>query len=226
MATKTGSITTKLSKYGLRSTYVVEADLEAFFAGSGKIGYNTNAKYGQTFLYGMDFRELADKDNVKITGFTITVTGTTPKSSKVTNAVVKWNMVRDFPTSGVIDTYFSNPTFDTITYNDLGDGRVGYSGSIAANATATVVKTHNDMPNTFAWMNANIDKVIAGYDSGTFGILMYVGYAKMTSFTMSVDYEYTDSVNKIYIGTQQSKAIYVGTTPAKAIYVGTTKVYG
>lgn len=35
-----------------------------------------------------------------------------------------------------------------------------------------------------------------------------------------------DKINKIYVGTSQSKAIYVGTSPVKAIYVGTTKVYG
>lgn len=35
-----------------------------------------------------------------------------------------------------------------------------------------------------------------------------------------------EKINKIYIGTSQSKSIYIGTSEAKSIYVGTTKVYG
>lgn len=35
-----------------------------------------------------------------------------------------------------------------------------------------------------------------------------------------------EKINKIYVGTSQSKSIYIGTSEAKSIYVGTTKVYG
>lgn len=101
--------------------------------------------------------------------------------------------------------------FHTITVNATAGGTVTGGGTYETGSSVTIKATPNAGYKFVKWSDGNTNAtrtVTATAD------ITYTAYFEL------------DKINKIYIGTSQSKSIYIGTSEAKSIYVGTTKVYG
>lgn len=107
--------------------------------------------------------------------------------------------------------------FEKITYtlttsvSPDGTGTVSGGGTYEAGKTATLVAT------------ASAGYKFKQWSDGVTTATRTVSVTGNATYTAIFE---VDKINKIYVGTAQTKAIYVGTQEVKAIYVGTTKVYG
>lgn len=103
-----------------------------------------------------------------------------------------------------------NPTY-TLTVTATAGGTATGGGTYETGSSVTIKATPNTGYKFVKWSdgNTNATRTVA-----VTADITYTAYFEI------------DKINKIYVGTSQSKSIYIGTSEAKSIYVGTTKVYG
>ena len=169
-ANLSASITSRFSKVGAVKSFY---DSDEFLNGTGYI-YSG----GTIFVYGFDFSKLSSYSNVSITGFAITMNLTC--NSQYSSTTVECCLATGFPTSGSSVT----------SYTDLGDGnKTVIDGTKLSSKEnyADYSMTEASFPNALAWMNANIDKVISGKDSNTFGVKLYGNNMRAKSVTMTLN---------------------------------------
>lgn len=179
MAIKTGTITAKPTLYGPSNAYI--SGMDKMIAGTGDISatYNSSSSgYGVTYLYGYNFEELREKQNVKITGLKISFTSKEYKTATFDSAQIR------------CVTNFSA----TNTYTDLGDGSVYIiekDGSSSDYVTYSLTET--ELPNTLEWINNNLEAFLNGYTSNTFGLRLYLKRVYVSAVDITITYEYEET---------------------------------
>lgn len=178
MAIKTGSITARPTKYGAANTG--STGLDAFVAGTGDwVVSGTGKKY--VFLYGMNFNALSGLKNVKITGFTFSITAKCYSYTGAGSPLAKF--VTDFSTSGTSCT----------TYTDVGGGYDDMPPSWGTSERyehSTKYLDTTKYPDLIEWLNSNIDKLINGYTTNSFGIRIGVSYLYVNNVELTLNYTY------------------------------------
>jgi hypothetical protein len=215
MATKTGTITARPTKYGAKSSTNITGEAD-FCSGTGDLlNKKTTAYYIN--LYGMNFSALADLKNVKITGFKISVSAKNYSYSSAGYARV-W-LATDFTISGT-----------TVTYTDVGGGYDNTSWS-TSERDKYYVKDYDvsSYPDFLEWANSNIDKIVNGFTTNSFGLRVGLRYIYVNDITLTLTYTYEEAetgINNILIGTAKPSKILLGTQEVKEVYIDKTKVFG
>lgn len=186
--TKTGSVSSAFTKYGAHSSFsssFAEADFNAFIAGTDTI-LNGGYSYKVYFLYGLNFENIRPllSQNLKITGFTLSLKGGRYNSiGASTYTDLQFRIVSGFNTS--------TSSTDTSTYTDCGAGSItAFSGSVEAGTVFTL--SESNISSTFlTWLNSNIENVLNGYTTNSFGFRFYNRYAQLSpATTVTLDYSY------------------------------------
>lgn len=183
MAIKTGTITARPTKYGAKDSDSNFTGFDAFIAGTGALCAKKRSTYYPVFLYGMDFRALQGLPNLQITNFTLTAS---VKNYSYTGAgATAQRFVTDFQTSGT----------DISSYTDVGgrEERFKFQTSTGERdkyyaMTASV----SEYPDLLNWMNLNIDKVINGFTTNSFGIRARVSYQYVEYIEVTLNYTYEE----------------------------------
>lgn len=167
----TGSITSKVSKYGARNGGFKMEQMynDTILCPSPKtydgmnFGTATSMRYVQ--YYGLDFSELQNYRDVRITSFEISVLLAQYSSSN--NSYFGCNIATNLNAN-----QSNGESYDT--YTDLGDGFKYMVNNKDLPAYESAVEeatlTSAEFPKALAWMNNNLDAVISGLNSPTFGI--------------------------------------------------------
>ncbi|MBO5936639.1 MAG: hypothetical protein J6Q79_03380, partial [Clostridia bacterium] len=187
---RSGTVTAYVSQYGARSNGLFG---EPEYMWHSKDNYECNANTSKAYYYiqyyGMDFSVLQNKKNVQITGFEVFVRagcmGVTSGKTTITGANLCTNLNTEQNTGDSYDTY-----------TDLGDGHKYWINEDSALVGSTDYVQYklssNDFPNALDWMNNNIDKVISGINSGSFGIRIGGCYVNLKNLGMTLNYTYEE----------------------------------
>ncbi len=189
MATKTGTITARVTQYGYR--YYSKSTSEGqdlLAAGTGKWTYNGTSSYAFSTFYGFDFTALNNLNNVTITGFSLNITGGRYSSSSGSKHYLGVSFCSGFPASGNASFTYTND-YEDYDVNDSGIYQVT-SGSIAADTVTTI--TSSSAPSVLNWMNANLSSVINGYTTPSFGLWFKIRYGQIREITMTLNYTYEE----------------------------------
>ncbi|MBR2892281.1 MAG: hypothetical protein IKB94_00355 [Clostridia bacterium] len=178
MAIKTGTITARPTKLGANNAQY-SGTIDNFIEGTGNFVVDVSTY--TVFFYGFDFRELANKKNVNLTGLTLSMSCTGKNTSSTIYYDV--NLVSDFNTSGT----------NVKTFTDLGDGTISYHSKPANTNLMTIQYTEANFPKAFALLKSNIQALIDGYETNTFGVKAYLRAMNMSSLTLTITYEYEET---------------------------------
>lgn len=185
MAIKTGTITASFTKRGAKSGTLTGIDA-GYLKGTSAMGVTSVTSGATVFLYGLDFENLKkylDK-KLRITGFSIQVEGRSYSVTSSITATVSFHVVSGFNTS--------TSSTDINTYTDIGGKSVTvFSEGKAASRVTTLTET-DISTNFLTWINANLNAVLNGYTSNSFGIRAYLKYAVVNPFYVTLDYEYEE----------------------------------
>lgn len=180
-----GSITARVSKYGYNceddgGTISAFDDIGNFMSATGPMK-KSGGIYAYTVLYGMDFNALSGLSNISIENFSLNLD--LERNSVVSSAstTINFCMVTDF---GI-----GNTAESVSQYTDLGDGKITVVSNSKSYSRRTVKYTKTELPNTFEWMNDNVDKVISGYNSNTFGIRLWANSTNCYDVYMTIDFK-------------------------------------
>lgn len=187
--TKTGSISSNFTKYGGHNASFTT--LNEFVAGTNEINYTTNAS--AAMLYGLNFEALRPllSKNLKITGVNFAIVASRYSSSTGKNFDLKIRLVKGFNTSA--------SSTDTSTYTDLGDGSIAVCSGNVTKATYNLAG--DKLPNTLSYIKENVESVLNGYTTNSFGMRIYMKAGLLypeTAVTLNYSYEvdaYTLTVN-------------------------------
>jgi hypothetical protein len=181
----TGSITSKVSKYGGRTGGFDMAKMyDDTILGSSLNGLNFGSATAMRYVqyYGLNFSELQNYRDVKITRFEISVLLSQYSGSK--NSYFGCNIATNLNAS-----QSSGANYDT--YTDLGDGfkYMANNEDLPSYSSGAVEKvlTSTEFPKALEWINNNLNAVINGLNSPTFGIRVggyqvYADNLKMTIY--------------------------------------------
>lgn len=190
---KSASVTANVSKYGVyTSDFLSPRYMWSTSSYSTTSTLSSAKKDGGCHYYGMDFSELQNKKNVRITSFEV--------FSKNYPYIATNDTVQARVGVQLITNLNTTQTKDgSDVYTDLGDGiKYWYNGGAKAmGSTATgswQLRTisSDSFPNALAWMNDNIDKVISGVSSGTFGMRISLFNANIRNAGMTIYYTYEE----------------------------------
>lgn len=170
---------TKVGAYTNLGSYFTGFD--DFIAGTGDIVKTSDGGHS-CILYGFNFEALRGLNNLEISALEMTVTsgryGTSSSMSPEHQCSLR--CCYGFNTSGQT----------TSTYTDIGDGSLVFSqGSVEVQART---KTHNDLPKLFSWIKDNIANFLNGYTSNTFGLRVYMSYARLRDIQITIHYTYEE----------------------------------
>lgn len=146
-----------------------------FLNGTGDFG---NSPIARMYAYGLNFEVLRGAKNLKITE--LEVSGTGISNSSLSETKVTLRFIRDFG-------------YSSGEYTDLGDGAVTLVSGLK-NTSKAYRLTKSSFPNTFAWINDNIDKFLNGYTTNSFGAEIRVnssskGSTTPITITITCDYD-------------------------------------
>ena len=181
-----GSITSRFSRYALGTNYSSAGALpetwNAFLAGTNYLGGKSSDVVG--YLYGFDFRELNNFTNVNITDIKATVEGylTNTSSSYRKCNLQPCTAFRTDNTDGTAKSYTSLSNGTNFAYKDK---------LTATKARVTrSFKEADDLAQVITWANSNLDKLIGGYDSNSFGIRINTCYMALYSVELTVEFTF------------------------------------
>ena len=180
---KSGSITAKPTKYGAKSSKYLAYYSEWLKETKDLKFYNGG--HAVIFVYGFDFDTLNSLSNPSITDMSIYVNSYANDADK---GELKFRVVKDFKTSGT----------DTSIYTDFGDGSQeiwsGYNFPGSATHVTPLYHTISSdrIPNTLSYIKNNINDLINGKSTTSFGLRLYGYYASIYAggLTVTVNYEY------------------------------------
>ena len=182
----TGSVTANPSAYGAinNSTYFRDPAKAYGTSGEASTTQSAEGKEGVGHFYGMNFNELQNKKNVQITGIELFAWCRGYYDTVSTTAKIGVNIITNVNTNQVTGSSYD-------TYTDLGDGvKWWHNGPAKEIKGVNLTLSSDNFPNALAWMNANLDKVISGVNSGTFGLRVTLLYAKVKNIGMTIHYTY------------------------------------
>jgi hypothetical protein len=182
----TGSVTANPSAYGAinNSTYFRNPANAYGTSGEASTTQSAEGKEGVGHFYGMNFNELQNKKNVQITGIELFAWCRGYYDTVSTTAKIGVNIITNVNTNQVTGSSYD-------TYTDLGDGvKWWHNGPAKEIKGINLTLSSDNFPNALAWMNANLDKVISGVNSGTFGLRVTLLYAKVKNIGMTIHYTY------------------------------------
>lgn len=212
MAIKSGSIMARPTKYGAKSSNSKFTGFDAFVSGTGPLAAGSSSSSYAVFLYGMDFRTLQELKNPKITSFTLTAS---VKNYSYTGSGRAYpRFITDFETSG---------TNVNDGYTDVGGG---YDRSIITSTSERdkyykFTVDNAEYPNLLMWMNSNVDKVINGYTTNSFGIRLLVKYQYVEYVELTLNYTY-EVPEPVTVTTNVSPAGTGTVTPTHQVESGST----
>ena len=182
----TGSITTRFSKYWYASGST-SLQQSAKNLAAGTDGYVNGSTTAYTFtLYGANFEDLRNLQNVKITGFSLGVEG-----GRYNN------------TSSASQTLFSFRIVSGLKSNSS-----NYDTSITTDAVVVVkgsykrswhYYTEQELPELLTWMNNNLTSLMNGYTTGSFAFRGYAKYALCGDISFTIDYTYDTKVTGVTV---------------------------
>lgn len=206
MAVKLGIASSKFSKHDWDGAGLNKID--AFIAGTDSM-YCTSVlgTYGSTF-WGLDFRSLQNLKNVTIKDFSISLTTKMTKSSSkvslrwITNFTSSINYVYCKTNSGSYDEEY-----------DI------WTGSVPDYSTKTIWASDH-YPNTIVWMNENLDDLINGYSTNSFGARIALKYAYVSDITVTLCYTYEVDDPKYTVTYNGNGATSGSVSPQSGVAVG------
>lgn len=185
---KAASVTAYVSNYGAKTGTNFKDPSDMWGTGSTDYAFCAHYTVPQSCLYyGMNFSELQNKKNVQITGVSIFVQAKSQGTSSSGATAVGVTVITNLNTA-----QSTGESYDT--YTDLGDGeKIFVSGEPKnLNTWQTYSISSDNFPNALAWMKNNINKVINGVSSGTFGLRLRLQYAAAKQLGMTIHYTYEE----------------------------------
>lgn len=185
-------------------------NVSGFLAGTTYI-YNDDTSAMAIILAGLNFEDLRNLPNLKITGFTIKIQGGryNASSGAASKSKISFRMVTNYSSVS--------------SYTDICGSIAVSSGSVSPYTEHTY--TQNDIPALLTWMNNNIASLLNGYTSNTFGMRLYLGFAQVKSLDITLNYEYEDGIYNIISGSKKVKSISFGSINLKKVYLGSKKIF-
>ena len=165
------------------------SDFQAFKNGVGSA--RSDSSNSTSILYGFDFRKLALFNNVEVTEVRASITGRAIQAYSYTDVDVSSKRcylytLTDFSTK---EEYSNSTSLDTAkSKGTLINSNAYKFEDIIADKTNT--KTYTKVLSDKSWINSNLSKVINGYDSGTFGLILYLLYCQVNSVDIALDFTF------------------------------------
>lgn len=151
-------------------------NMNSFLAGTGSF-YVQGGNIVYALLYGMNFNILEGLPNVTIESFTISIDA--QRNGGVSSASTK----ASFNTATDLGTAYDD-------YKSLGDTSITMISATKSYSRQTKTYTQENLPNTLTWMNNNIDKVISGCSSNTFGLRFWASAIYVYGITMTLNFTF------------------------------------
>lgn len=183
-----GSITSRFTKVGWHGSYysASESAWTQFINGTGEVSSSSN-EYYIAHLYGYDFRKLQSLNNVTITDIKASITGRKYRDSS-SNYSFNLRPIKDFDISVGLKSG-SDANYRT----NIIEASMDLESNITTTTSTTVVRSWNEttaLKELTTWANSNVDKLINGYDTNSFGIRLYFKYACVSDVQLTVDFTF------------------------------------
>ena len=182
VAIRTASITARPTKYTYATKDSESGGHDAFVAGTGEVYMKSSTyMYPETFmLYGFDFNELSSRNNVSITDLSIAVTAKQMRTGNYSAERIICRFATDFGSK-------------ESEYTDLGDGAVLVKLDLPT-SYATYTLDGSAYPNALSWIQSNVDKVISGFNTNSFGVRLIWNNGYISSLTLTLNYTYEEEI--------------------------------
>lgn len=213
MAIKTGSISSSF----LHSTTETIGYYLKYFSDYDYMCSTNNNQSATCFLYGYDFRRLSNYTNVVITDIKATVTGKKNGSSSYYSMSIR--PITDFK----IDNSY-NETSASTDYTSMITLTMGFTKYITTTTSTSYTRSFSsteDLSPFVSWANENLDKLIGGYNSNSFGVRAYVRQGYIYDVVLTVEFTY-EEIEYVTVTTEVSPAGAGTVTPTHQVESGTT----
>ncbi len=179
---RTRTITARPTLYGTKSSYITTAD--AFINGTADLDLGNSSGNRHIVFYGFDFSELANKENVVVTGLSLQMKFVDLGNSTSYTRYMTVDPVSPFEVSGtsVPTNWIEDDTQDL------------FNTSYGNVPTSLFTLTETTLPKTLKWINTNLAKVTStSYNRNSLGVRFYGKNVNIVSFTFTLEYTYEES---------------------------------
>ena len=162
----------KFTKYSYQGA--TGGNVQNFLAGTGDFGSTKNNTCG-ALIYGLNFEELRNFKNVKVTDL------------KVEGIATNHNVYSD--RKATLQFAYNLGTSSN-SFTDTGDGSVTLA-TPSKNSSVSFALTKSSFPNTLSWINNNMESFLNGYTATTFGAKITTNYSiTVTPITITITCDY------------------------------------